>query len=93
MILIDCLFFPSGEDVVIKIPFTGHPKPKVKWLRDGQELSDSNKYKVEVGPRHAFLTIRKADKNDDGPYRLQLENDLGSDSAMIKIQINGEWML
>lgn len=26
---------------------------------------------------------------DDGPYRLSLENDLGTDSAVIKIQING----
>ena len=27
-----------GQDIVIKIPFTGHPKPKAKWFKDGQEL-------------------------------------------------------
>ncbi len=27
-----------GQDIVLKIPFTGHPKPKAKWFKDGQEL-------------------------------------------------------
>ena len=82
--------FEKGEDIVLKIPFTGFPKPKVKWVRDTQEIPDGGKYSIEVGDRHAFLTIRKADKADDGPYRLHLENELGSDSAVIKIQINGK---
>ncbi|CAH1785273.1 unnamed protein product [Owenia fusiformis] len=83
----DVATYEKGEEVVLKIPFTGNPKPTVKWIRDGEDLS-GGKYKIEVTDRHAFLTIRKSEKADEGPYRLQLENDLGEDHAIIKIQIN-----
>lgn len=89
----DVAIYEKGEDVVLKIPFTGHPKPNVRWMRDGEEIKSGGQYSVEVGPRHAFLTIKKADKKDDGPYRLVLDNELGSDSAVIKIQINGKYNL
>ena len=86
----DVATFEKGEDIVLKIPFTGNPKPKAMWLRDGNEIKSGGRFHIETGDRHAILTIRKADKMDDGPYRLSLENDLGTDSAPIKIQINGE---
>ena len=61
----------------------------MRWFKDNQELSTGGRYRVDIGERHAFLYIAKADKCDDGPYRLTLENDLGSDSAVLKVQING----
>lgn len=81
--------FEKGEDIVLKIPFTGNPKPTAKWLRDGEEIKPSSKFRMETGDRHAILTIKGVEKSDDGPYRLTLENTLGTDSAPIKIQING----
>ena len=81
--------FEKGEEIILKIPFTGYPKPKVRWTRDGEELEGSSHYRVETGDRHAILSIKAAEKTDDGPYHLQLENDLGVDSAVIKIAING----
>jgi len=80
--------YEKGEEVVIKIPFTGNPKPTVKWLRDNVEVT-GHKYHVDVTERHALLTIRSAANEDSGPWRLQLDNNLGTDSAIIKIQING----
>lgn len=85
----DVSTFEKGEPVVMKIPFTGNPKPTVKWFRDGEEIKGRN-YVQEVTDRHAILTIKEANKGNDGPYRLALENDLGTDSAIIKIQVNGE---
>jgi len=86
----DTAIFEKGEEVVIKIPFTGFPKPSVKWMRGDNEIKNSDKYKVEVGERHAILTIRNSDRMDDGSYRLELDNDLGTDSAIIKIAVNGK---
>jgi len=40
--------------------------------------------------RHAILTIRDVSKYDSSPYRVVAENDLGVDSAIIKIQISGK---
>ena len=49
--------FEKGENVVLKIPFTGNPKPTVKWIRDGEELRGT-RYHQEVTERHAILTIK-----------------------------------
>lgn len=52
-------------------------------------MSD-DRFVQEVTERHAILTIKDASKLDDGPYRLQLENELGSDSSVLKVQVNGK---
>ncbi|XP_074660014.1 twitchin-like [Tubulanus polymorphus] len=84
----DVSTYEKGEEIVLKVPFTGNPKPTCKWIRDNEEIKSGGRHKIEVTERHAFLTIKKAEKEDEGPYRLTLENDLGTDSAVIKIQIN-----
>lgn len=84
----DTAFFDKGENVVIKIPFTGYPKPKIMWVREGEIIETGGHYAVEVKERHAILTIRDGSKLDSGPYRITAENDLGQDSAIIKIQIS-----
>uniref|UniRef100_A0A0B7BN15 Uncharacterized protein n=1 Tax=Arion vulgaris TaxID=1028688 RepID=A0A0B7BN15_9EUPU len=83
----DICTFEKGENVVLKIPFTGNPKPTVKWIRDNEEVRGP-RFHTEVTERHAVLTIKDASKMDDGPYRLTLENDLGSDSTVLKLQVN-----
>lgn len=84
----DTAFFDKGENVVIKVPFTGHPKPKITWVREGENIESGGHYHVERKDRHAVLTIRDGSKIDSGPYRITAENELGQDSAVIKIQIS-----
>lgn len=84
----DTAFFDKGVNVVIKIPFTGYPKPKITWVREGEVIESGGHYAVEVKERHAVLTIRDGNRIDSGPYRISAENDLGQDSAIIKIQIS-----
>ncbi|CAG5133824.1 unnamed protein product, partial [Candidula unifasciata] len=83
----DLCTFEKGENIVLKIPFTGNPKPTVKWVRDKEDIKGA-RFHTEVTDRHAILTIKDTSKMDDGPYRLILENDLGSDSAIFKVQVN-----
>lgn len=84
----DTAFFDKGENVVVKIPFTGHPKPKITWVREGETIESGGHYHVEVKERHAVLTIRDGSRLDSGPYRIVAENELGQDSAIVKIQIS-----
>ncbi|CAH1969101.1 unnamed protein product [Acanthoscelides obtectus] len=83
----DSAYFDKGENVVIKIPFTGFPRPRISWVREGETIESGGHYHVEVKDRHAILTIRDASKLDSGPYRITAENELGQDTAIIKIQI------
>ena len=89
----DTAYFDKGENVVVKIPFTGVPKPRITWSRDGMTVESGSHFAVEIKERHAILTIRDGSKLDSGPYSIVAENDLGMDSAIIKIQISGKLSL
>lgn len=39
-----------------------------------------------------MLTIKSADKQDGGVYRLSLENDLGQDSCNLEFTVNGQFL-
>ncbi|KAJ8886796.1 hypothetical protein PR048_013008 [Dryococelus australis] len=43
----DTAFFDKGENVVVKIPFTGFPKPKISWMKDGETIESGGHYTVE----------------------------------------------
>ncbi|XP_059218729.1 twitchin isoform X21 [Stomoxys calcitrans] len=84
----DTAYFDKGENVVVKIPFTGFPKPRIHWIRDGENIESGGHYHVETKERHAVLTIRDGSRLDSGVYKITAENDLGSDAATIAIQIS-----
>ena len=84
----DTAYFGKGENAVIKIAFTGNPKPKISWVREGETIESGGHYSIEVKERHAILTIRDVSKIDSGPYRITAENEIGQDSEVIKIQIS-----
>lgn len=84
----DTAYFDKGENVLIKIPFTGFPKPRIYWVREGENIESGGHYNVEVKDRHAVLTIRDGSRLDSGPYRITAENELGSDTAVIQVQIS-----
>lgn len=86
----DTAFFDKGENVIVKIPFVGYPKPRIFWSRDGETIESGAHFAIETTERHAILTIRDGSKIDSGSYRIVAENDLGQDSAIINIQISGK---
>lgn len=78
-----------GENATIKIPFIGNPRPRITWQKEGETIESGGHYKVETQQRHAILTITDVTNLDNGSYRLTAENELGSDSVIIKIQVSG----
>jgi len=55
----DTAFFDKGENVVIKIPFTGFPKPKIKWYRENEVIESGSHFAVEVSVRFVYLIVIK----------------------------------
>ena len=51
------------------------------------ECSTFQRYQMEVGPKNAVLIVKKAEKSDEGPYKVQLENEHGSNSADTKVNV------
>ncbi|XP_017494185.1 PREDICTED: twitchin-like, partial [Rhagoletis zephyria] len=80
--------FERGENVALKIPFSGNPRPKITWTKDGEVVEAGEHFGLEVKERHATLTIRNASMEDNGPYTITAENELGVDVAVINVMIS-----
>ena len=42
---------------------------------------------MEVTPKHAVLTVKKTDKDDEAPYRVEMENPSGKDQADLTAKV------
>jgi len=80
--------FDRGENIQLKVPFTGNPPPKVHWYKGDEEIEPSAQFDIESDGRHTTLTIRDATREDSGEYRLVVENALGKDSATFNISVS-----
>ena len=84
----DSAFFDKGENACIKIPFTGNPKPRINWKKDGETVESGARFQVKTEERHALLSITDCCKDDSGPYTITAENELGTDFALINVQVS-----
>ncbi|KAL6470028.1 hypothetical protein MHYP_G00211470 [Metynnis hypsauchen] len=54
----------EGGSITLSCTAFGNPKPSVSWLREGEPLQDSTKYKVSDGS----LTVLSISREDRGAY-------------------------
>ena len=63
---------------------------QVKWFKGDEELKPSDRVKMDVTPKHAVLTVKEADKDDEAPYRVEMENPSGKDQAHLTAEVNNK---
>ena len=84
----DSASFEKGENAVMKIPFTGNPKPSISWEKDGETVASGARFQVQTEECHSLITITDCGKDDSGPYTITASNELGTDFALINVQIS-----
>jgi len=69
----------------------GNPFPKIKWLKDGVELtSDNEKFTmVHLEDGTQQLTVKNCTPNDEGYYRCVASNDFGTSSTKADLIVEG----
>ncbi|TGZ63952.1 hypothetical protein CRM22_006631 [Opisthorchis felineus] len=78
----------KGDTIQIKVPFTGFPRPTAKWTLNGKELRDGKQVQMVMKDRYAIITLENVGEEFAGKLNVQLENDMGSDSATIELRVN-----
>ncbi|XP_030583398.1 obscurin [Archocentrus centrarchus] len=69
----------EGEDIQFSCSTFTTPLPKIRWLKDGKELTDQQKYLIVNDARSGILTLTviRATDADIGQYECELWNELG----------------
>ncbi|NXO01878.1 MYPC3 protein, partial [Rhinopomastus cyanomelas] len=75
-----------GETINIVIPFQGKPRPKIIWMKDGQNL-DSKDVGIRNSNTDTILFIRKAELHHSGVYEVTLQIENMTDKVVITMQI------
>lgn len=65
------------RDITLRCKVFGAPKPRIKWIRNGQELT-GGRYKIQES---GDLKIEKVSFSDDGNYTCHAENKFGVKEA------------
>nr|XP_033478163.1 obscurin-like isoform X8 [Epinephelus lanceolatus] len=69
----------EGEDIQFTCSTLTAPLPRIRWLKDGRELTDQQKYLIQNDARSGILclTVTRATEADIGQYECELWNEFG----------------
>uniref|UniRef100_A0A8D3A9S6 Immunoglobulin superfamily member 22 n=1 Tax=Scophthalmus maximus TaxID=52904 RepID=A0A8D3A9S6_SCOMX len=77
----------AGQTAAIKIPFRGKPPPKVTWYRDGVEVMEDERTKVERTADSTSLVLSRCVREDSGAIMLRLKSDCGTAVANLHLNV------
>ena len=82
----------TGEKVTVECTAKGQPTPKITWLRDGKVLSNKDGFdiKIDQATGQASFSIPSASMKHIGKYECRVENQYGTHSAEIDIDVLGK---
>lgn len=89
--------FKNGLEVIvpnaltIRVPITGYPTPKAKWMFGDKELFAGDRISMVTKPTYTELVVNPSVRPDKGTYTLHLENDVTSASGEIEVNVIGMW--
>lgn len=78
----------EGSDAVFSAGVGSNPRPRLTWFKDGQRLTQTNKYETIYSNNQASLRVKNANTNDSGHYTLLAENPQGCvvSSAVLAVE-------
>lgn len=81
------VFVPNA--LTIRVPITGYPTPKAKWMFGDEELTPGDRNSMVTKPTYTEVIITPSVRPDKGTYFLHLENDVTLVSGEIEVNVIG----
>jgi hypothetical protein len=69
------------------VPFIASPDPEIVWTRMDTKLTNTDRMTVENLEFSTRLKYEKTELTDTGMYKIALSNQLGTDTASIKLSV------
>ena len=79
----------SGNTLLISVDVAGVPTPKVRWSRDGAELTVKAGTSIETRDTYSTLTVKGVSGENSGLYKVTASNVVDEVSAEFTAQIKG----
>lgn len=76
---------PYNRRAVFTCEAVGRPEPICRWIRNGRELPECNRYRFEAHDGTYKFTIKEVWDIDAGEYTCEVSNVYGKDAATAKL--------
>ena len=86
----DSLTLKEGETLIIEIPYSAAPAPKVTWQKDGKTMEASRRLTLDVITNMTSICVGHVETGDAGEYVVTLENPFGKATLTINVKVFGE---
>lgn len=83
----------EGENMLIEIPVTGNPAPKVTWYKDNIQLYNFARCKMYVDGNTCKLHMKEMTLQDAGTYKVMAKNLSGLVAKEINVTVTGGLVL
>ena len=82
----------TGEKLTVECTAKGHPTPKITWLLDGKVLSNKDGFEIKIDQTtgQASFVIPNATTKHSGKYECKVENQYGTHTSEINIDVLGK---
>ncbi|XP_076821104.1 immunoglobulin-like and fibronectin type III domain-containing protein 1 [Clavelina lepadiformis] len=78
--------FKAGDEIFLKVPASGIPKPTTTWSHNGKELKDE-RAEAKVVKGVAQFRLVDAKRSDSGTYSVTVKNSEGEANADITVNV------
>ncbi|XP_013175915.1 PREDICTED: muscle M-line assembly protein unc-89-like isoform X2 [Papilio xuthus] len=81
----------AGQTLKLEVEVEGCPEPKVKWYKDGKEVTTDARIKIERDTKRLEnynLTVTLVKEEDGGEYEVRAENEMGSVSSKSTVTVH-----
>lgn len=80
----------DGKPTKLEVKVAGRPKPKVRWLRHGEEITPSEEYQIEnFEDGTSILFINNVYPDDTGSITFEAHNALGVAVTTTELSVKG----
>ncbi|XP_038208122.1 obscurin isoform X5 [Zerene cesonia] len=81
----------EGQTLKLEVEVEGCPEPRVKWYKDGKEVTTDARIKIERDTQRLEnynLTVTLIKEEDGGEYEVRAENEMGSVSSKSTVTVH-----
>ncbi|KAI5632857.1 immunoglobulin i-set domain-containing protein [Phthorimaea operculella] len=86
----------EGQTLKLEVEVEGCPEPKLKWLKNGKEVTLDARIKIERDTKRLEnynLTVNLVKEEDGGEYEVRAENEFGSVSSKSMVTVHTKEVL
>lgn len=83
----DGLIFEDGDQIRLRVDFTGRPQPEVTWFHENEPVSAGERVEIDTSHESTVLKVAQATRSDRGEYSVKLQSGLGEDSVSFLVTI------